>query len=106
MTGWIQPIVISLLVVAPEVLPALLALVLLAAPLMPELQASRKLPPPTTAAPTPAARNRLRRENPPANRLAAGGVRLCSLVSHGSGSLLYKCASMSRHLTTPLGDSV
>ena len=33
-----------------------------AAPWMPELQASRKAPPPTTAAPTPAARNRLRRE--------------------------------------------
>ncbi len=68
MTGWIQPIVISLLVVAPEVLPELaLVLVLLVAPLMPELQASRKLPPPTTAAPTPAARKRLRRENPPAD---------------------------------------
>ena len=66
-TGWIQPIVISLLVVAPEVLPCTAALVLLVAPLMPELQASRKLPPPTTAAPTPAARNRLRRENPPAD---------------------------------------
>jgi hypothetical protein len=35
-----------------------------AAPWMPELQASRKAPPPTTAAPTPAARNRLRRETP------------------------------------------
>src|ERR1700727_135545 len=69
-TGWIHPIVISLVVVAPEVLLELApaeALVLLVAPLMPELQASRKLPPPTTAAPTPAARSRLRRENPPAD---------------------------------------
>ena len=65
-TGWIHPIVISLLVVAPEVLLEL-ALVLLVAPLMPELQASRRLPPPTTAAPTPAARKRLRREKPPAD---------------------------------------
>jgi hypothetical protein len=32
------------------------------APWIPELQASRRAPPPTTAAPTPAARNRLRRE--------------------------------------------
>jgi hypothetical protein len=32
------------------------------APWMPELQASRRAPPPTTAAPTPAARNRPRRE--------------------------------------------
>jgi hypothetical protein len=37
-----------------------------AAPWMPELQASRNAPPPMTAAPTPAARNRLRRETPPA----------------------------------------
>ncbi len=69
MTGWIQPIVISLLVLAPEVLLELapvLVLVLLVAPLIPELQASRRLPPPTTAAPTPAARNKLRREKPPA----------------------------------------
>jgi hypothetical protein len=35
-----------------------------AAPWMPELQASRNAPPPMTAAPTPAARNRLRRETP------------------------------------------
>jgi hypothetical protein len=35
-----------------------------AAPWMPELQASSRVPPPTTAAPTPAARNRLRRETP------------------------------------------
>ena len=35
-----------------------------AAPWMPELHASRRAPPPTTAAPTPAARNRLRRETP------------------------------------------
>jgi hypothetical protein len=35
-----------------------------AAPWMPELQASIRAPPPTTAAPTPAARNRLRRETP------------------------------------------
>jgi hypothetical protein len=41
-------------------------LVLLEAPLMPELHASRRLPPPTTAAPTPAARNRLRRDKRPA----------------------------------------
>jgi len=34
------------------------------APWMPELQASRRAPPPATAAPTPAARNRLRRETP------------------------------------------
>src|SRR3984957_8457072 len=58
--GWIQPIVISLLLVAPEVL-------LVEAPLIPELHASRRLPPPTTAAPTPAARNRLRREILPAS---------------------------------------
>ncbi len=60
---------ISLLLVAPEVLELLLVALLrglLAAPLMPELQASRRLPPPTTAAPTPAARNRLRRDTPPA----------------------------------------
>src|SRR6204780_1522706 len=71
--GWIQPIVISLVVVAPEVLVEL-ALVLLVAPLMPELQASRRLPPPTTAAPTPAARNRLRRENPPADDWLPAGA--------------------------------
>jgi hypothetical protein len=35
-----------------------------AAPWMPELHASRNAPPPTTAAPTPAARNRFRRETP------------------------------------------
>jgi hypothetical protein len=35
-----------------------------AAPWMPELQASSRAPPPATAAPTPAARNRLRRETP------------------------------------------
>jgi hypothetical protein len=34
------------------------------APWMPELQASRRAPPPAMAAPTPAARNRLRRETP------------------------------------------
>jgi len=34
------------------------------APWMPELHASRRAPPPATAAPTPAARNRLRRETP------------------------------------------
>src|SRR6516164_4647362 len=62
-SGWIQPIVIVLFVGAPE--PELVVLVP-DAPLMPELQASRRLPPPTTAAPTPAARNRLRRETPPA----------------------------------------
>jgi hypothetical protein len=61
--------VISLLVPPPEVLPLPAALadeVDDAAPWMPELQASRKAPPPTTAAPTPAARNRLRRETRPA----------------------------------------
>src|SRR6201985_3728856 len=67
-TGWIQPIVISLLVPPPEVPPA----APLAddddedAPWMPELQASRRAPPPTTAAPEPGARNRLRRETRPA----------------------------------------
>ena len=35
-----------------------------AAPWIPELHASSKAPPPTTAAPTPAARNKLRRETP------------------------------------------
>jgi hypothetical protein len=35
-----------------------------AAPWMPELHASRRAPPPTTAAPAPAARNKLRRETP------------------------------------------
>src|SRR5215475_3775688 len=50
--GWIQPIVISLL---SEPLPLLL-------PLRPELQASSRVPPPRIAAPTPAARNRLRLE--------------------------------------------
>ena len=45
-----------------------------AAPWIPELHASRKAPPPTTAAPTPAARNRLRRETRP-----AGGC--CSVLS-------------------------
>jgi hypothetical protein len=70
-SGWIQPIVSSLLAPAPEVLvPAPLALLAGdedvddAAPWMPELQASRRAPPPTTAAPTPAARNKLRRETP------------------------------------------
>jgi hypothetical protein len=65
-SGWIQPILIDLLV-PPEVL--LVDEVAEededAAPWMPELQASRRAPPPTTAAPTPAARNRLRRETPP-----------------------------------------
>ena len=37
-----------------------------AAPWIPELHASRNAPPPTTAAPTPAARNKLRRETRPA----------------------------------------
>ena len=45
-----------------------------------ELQASSRLPPPTTAAPTPAARNRPRRETPPTVRLARTG--LISLVGH------------------------
>src|ERR1700744_5829711 len=66
-TGWIQPIVISLLPVAPEVLLVLgPVLGLLVAPLIPELPAWRRRPPPTTAAPAPAARNRFRRETPPA----------------------------------------
>jgi len=39
-----------------------LLVLLLLAPLRPELQASRSAPPPTAAAPTPAARNKVRRE--------------------------------------------
>jgi hypothetical protein len=72
--GWIQPMVISPLAAAAvlDVLALALALVpALAdddveeeAPWMPELHASRRAPPPATAAPTPAARNRLRRETP------------------------------------------
>src|SRR6202034_3651983 len=51
-SGWIQPIVMALV---------LLEL----APLMPELQASSSPPAPTTAAPAPAARSRPRRLMPP-----------------------------------------
>ena len=58
-SGWIHPIVIDLPLDALAVLPPA------EAPLMLELQASSRLPPPTTAAPTPAARNRPRRETPP-----------------------------------------
>src|SRR5258708_3788783 len=59
----IQPIVISPLLLAPLLL--VLWLVLLVEPLRRELQASRSAPPPTTAAPTPAARKRLRRDKLP-----------------------------------------
>jgi hypothetical protein len=52
------------------------------APWMPELQASRSAPPPTTAAPTPAARNRLRRETPPA------GTWLSLLSCRAVGSVI------------------
>jgi hypothetical protein len=77
--GWIQPMVISPLAAAPvaeedeededdaEVEEDEDD----AAPWMPELHASRRAPPPTTAAPTPAARNTLRRETPrPADALS------------------------------------
>jgi hypothetical protein len=50
-----------------------------AAPWMPELQASSRAPPPTTAAPTPAARNRLRRETrPPVSWLSVDWLSVLS----------------------------
>ena len=63
---------------------------------MPELHASRRAPPPTTAAPTPAARNRLRRETP------RRGGRCCRVLSGGqsgqswSGFLLDIAAHLLR----------
>src|SRR6516225_6153742 len=61
-SGWIQPIV--MLPVLAAAAPLLLA-ELVPAPWMLELQASRNPPLPTTAAPAPAARSRVRRLMPP-----------------------------------------
>jgi hypothetical protein len=80
-SGWIQPIVISPPDAAPVVEEEDDDDGEVAedeeddeAPWMPELHASSRAPPPTTAAPTPAARSRLRREAP----RAAGAASVLS----------------------------
>src|SRR6185312_2135179 len=71
-SGWIQPMVM-LLVVLPEPL----------APLTLELQAWSSPPPPTTAAPAPIARSRLRRSMPPPEGVLPEST-VWSLISHRS----------------------
>src|SRR6266481_2399307 len=69
-SGWIQPIV--MLLVLPEL-----------APLTLELHAWSRPPPPTTAAPAPIARSRLRRLTPPSGPMLPEST-VWSLITHRS----------------------